>query len=79
MYYCLESEVITLEKDFQDFLQSYMNGDFQKLVETQKGKMQFDFSTPEKTASFLEKFESEILNCNINLLYAYHQWLKSHS
>lgn len=66
-----------MDKDFQDFIHSYMNGDFQKLVDTKKGKMPFDFSTPEKTASFLEDFETELLNCNINLLYAYHQWLKS--
>ena len=55
-----------------------MNGNFQKLVETKTGKIPFDFSTPEKTSAFLETFETEILNCNINLLYAYHQWLKSH-
>ena len=66
-----------MDKDFQNFLQSYLNGDFQKLVETKTGKIQFDFSTPQKTSDFLESFETEILNCNINLLYAYHQWLKN--
>lgn len=66
-----------MDKDFQNFIKSYLNDDFQKLVETQSDKLQFDFSTPQKTSEFLETFEREILNCNINLLYAYHQWLKS--
>lgn len=66
-----------MDNDFQNFLQLYVNGNFQKLVKPKTGKISFDFSTPQKTSEFLETFETEILNCNINLLYAYHQWLNN--
>lgn len=66
-----------MDKDFQNFLQSYLNGDFQKLVETKSGKMTFNTSTQENTLQSVENLQAEILNTNINLLYAYHQWLKS--
>lgn len=66
-----------MDKDFQNFLQSYLNGDFQELIKTKTGKMPFDTSTQEHTLQSIENLEAEILNTNINLLYAYHQWLKS--
>lgn len=66
-----------MDKDFQNFMQSYVNGDFKKLVDTKTGKISFDTSTQEHTLQSVENLETEILKCNINMLYAYHQWLKS--
>lgn len=66
-----------MDKDFENFLHSYTNGNFPKLVETKTGKIPFDFSTSKTTSAFLETFQDEILKCNINLLYAYHQWITS--
>ena len=45
-----------MDKDFQIFLKSYMNKEFDELVDS---------------------LEKELINVNVNLLYAYHQWLKN--
>lgn len=66
-----------MDAEFMLFLKSYIDGEFKELVETKKGKMPFDVSTPEKACESMEALEKEILNVNINLLYAYHQWLKN--
>lgn len=66
-----------MDKDFQIFLKSYMNKEFDELVETKKGKMTFDISTTEKICELVDSLEKELINVNVNLLYAYHQWLKN--
>ena len=37
-----------MDAEFMLFLKSYIDGEFKELVETKKGKMPFDVSTPEK-------------------------------
>lgn len=66
-----------MDKDFQIFLKSYMNKEFDELIETKKGKMTFDISTTEKICESVDSLEKELINVNVNLLYAYHQWLKN--
>lgn len=66
-----------MDKDFQNFLQKYLDNKFTEVVETKTGKMNFDVSSNEAISKSVNTLVKEITNCNINLLYAYHQWLKS--
>ena len=66
-----------MENDFKEFMKKYVNGDFKKYVISEKGTLSFDTSTQENTLKSVELLESEILKTNLNLLYAYHQWLNS--
>jgi hypothetical protein len=65
-----------MDEEFRAFLEEYLDNKFDKLVECKEGKMPFDVSTNEKACESATNLEKEIINANINLLYAYHQWLK---
>ncbi len=65
-----------MDEEFRAFLEEYLDNKFDKLVECKEGKMPFDVSTNEKACESATNLEKEIINTNINLLYAYHQWLK---
>ena len=65
-----------MDEEFISFIRDYLNNKFDKIVECKEGKMPFDVSTSEKACKSATNLEKEIINANINLLYAYHQWLK---
>ncbi len=65
-----------MDEEFRAFWEEYLDNKFDKLVECKEGKMPFDVSTNEKACESATNLEKEIINANINLLYAYHQWLK---
>lgn len=66
-----------MEEDFMKFIKEYSDKKFKQLIETKEGKMTFDVSTSEEACKSATMLEQEIINVNINLLYAYHQWLKN--
>lgn len=66
-----------MDKDFMLFVKEYIDNKFERLIETKEGKISFDVSTPEKACKSATILEQELINTNINLLYAYHQWLNN--
>lgn len=65
--------------DFISFIEDYTNNKFEEAIKTKRGEMLFDVSTTERACKSATELEREIINANINLLYAYHQWLKNNN
>ena len=66
-----------MAKDFKDFIQYYLNNKDNKIVNTKDGTMPFNFSNQDSFLKSIESLEDEMLKTNINLLYAYHNWMQS--